>query len=98
VAKAFQGDPDVWSRRPWAYVLWCYWHLQAADRMREWVARMQRIEAAELLALAFHEPGKLGREREAAIAAAARPLSDEEARARGLGRLADMERGGVVFS
>lgn len=40
------------------WVLWCFAQLRQRDRVRDWVARMQRWQAAYLMAKAMNEPEK----------------------------------------
>lgn len=66
--KRLGGD---WLAEPWAYALYTYYLLTEQDRRDAWVARMARIEGAELMAMAFHDPKRLGGERRKALASAA---------------------------
>lgn len=63
---------------PWEFVAYWYRVLQDSDRRKHWMARMERIELAEIMAHSFGEPKNLvGIRREAeAEAAADLPIED----------------------
>lgn len=71
---------DWWLTQPFAFALWTYRQLQEWDRRRQFAARMERIELAGLMSLAFHEPKKLQEERERVISEASsrEPMGDRE--------------------
>lgn len=99
VAEQTHDSLTYWLTQPWMFTLYTYFQITERERGRQWTERMQRIEAATLMALAFHEPKRLADERSAAIAAASATAADTEtARARGLAMLADMKRGGILVS
>lgn len=87
---------EWWLERPFAYALYAYRHLQEIDRRRDFIARVQRIEQGQLMAMAFHEPSKLAAEYRMAIADAG-PVQDS-AEVLDLGRrlAADLEALGVL--
>lgn len=60
-------------------MVWVWWQLQEQDRKRAWSDRMQRINTAILLGMAFNEPDKLANERRAALADARRRMTPEAA-------------------
>lgn len=81
VSLRYGGSPDDWSRKPYVWVLWCYAQIRQHDRIAEWVARMQRWEAAYLMAKAMNEPEKFVHEERDRILDEARekaPLLDAE--------------------
>lgn len=100
VAERFGVEPERWICKPWCWTLWNYYHLQELDRRQQWVLRMQRLESADLTAVAFHEPEGLQRERNAALADAsgATKIDVDEWRARGLELLHQFEAGKVLPS
>lgn len=59
---------------------------------------MNRIDSAILLSLAFNEPRRLDRERDAALRDAAAPIDDASVLARGLAMADEIERGQVLVS
>lgn len=85
-----------WLARPFAFALFVYRHLQELDRRRAFIARVQRIEQGQLMAMAFHEPSKLAAEYRSAIAEAG-PVPDR-AEVLDFGRrlAADLEAGKVL--
>jgi len=87
-----------WLRRPWEYVLYWYFVLQERDRRERWQERMQRLDTASLIAIAFHEPKRLADERASAIAAAGPPitLSNEEIVQRGIAMAFDIQRAKLI--
>lgn len=91
-------SPDWWLDQPFAYALWFYRNLQELDRRQDWVMRMQRIDSANLIALAMHEPHRLAHEHRMAVAdAAPTPAwSTEQLRNIGLQIAAEMDRAGVL--
>ncbi len=88
-----------WLEAPFALALWSYHQLQDVDRGRRWVARMDRLEAAELMHLAVNKPEALRDERARILALAAGETSVDQLaaiRARGE-RMARFIRKGKVL-
>lgn len=92
------GSPAEWDEEPWEFVLYSYLHLKDLDRRRAWVERMQRLEAAELMALAFHKPERLADERSRILASAAGPqrFTNEELAERGRAMATEIMRANLV--
>ena len=76
-AERLGGTVEHWLESPWAWTLYWYLDLQEQDKRRSWVERMNRIATAEMFAMAMHEPSRLSREREAAVADAGRRFVDD---------------------
>lgn len=86
---------DYWLDAPFALALLVYRELQDRDHRQRWLARIDRIEAAELMAMAFHDPQRLqGARRDAIADAAGKPDGDEIARAREM--IEQLERSGAM--
>lgn len=98
VAERQGPSLPFWLAQPWAFTLYTYHVLQQRDHARRWMERTYRLETAELIAIGFHEPPKLQRERDAVRAAASKQPEIDEARARGRALFAELERSKVMES
>ena len=99
VAERLGPTLDYWRGQPFAFLLWSFHHLQELDRRRTWVARMHRIEAGGMTAMAFHDPKLLDKERDRALAdAAAGPSADDiaDVQAHGLRMVNDLNASGAL--
>lgn len=88
-------------RQPWAVTLWTFLGLLEQQRVQALVRRIDRIDEANLTALAHHEPNKLDIERNAALVDASihpdeAELTAEERRARDLAMVAELDAGRVM--
>lgn len=86
------GTPAEWEEEPWEFVLYTYLQLKDNDRRRAFVERLERMEAAELMAIAIHDPRRLADERSRIIAVASSSANDAELRALGRARAAMMDK------
>lgn len=98
MAERLGPSLEWWLDEPWAFVLYIYLQAQERDRVTMWRARMERINLATLIGLAFNQPKGLAIEQQAALADAAAPVPTDAALARGRRMLRKLRKGKVLVS
>lgn len=71
MAQRLGPSLEWWLEQSFAFALWSFHQLCDGDRARHWSERMQRLEGAEMMAIASHKPEVLAQERTRIIAMAA---------------------------